>query len=313
MKVLFYLLTGLSLATVIGCQNKATSDGNPSILAVSSMASDRDFQGYWYQGKAELASYDLEQARYGEIHQGSAVLIFVTEDFSEKKQVKLDDPEKAGDDRVPVLKLNLTKKFNTGIYPYSMMLSVFTPVNVNEHPHTLKTTMSSQEWCGHAFTQLNLDGGNYRVTGLSYFESEGDENFSVKKHILEDELWTRIRLSPENLPVGEHTLIPGSFYSRLRHTDIQPRKAILSLKDNGEIRDYSIIYPEENRELIIHFEKNFPYKITGWEETFTSGWGAEAKTLTTRAVIKKTMITDYWTKHNNEHRALRTELGLSPE
>ena len=40
------------------------------------------FGDYWYQGKAELASYDLNQSRYGEIRNGHAVLIFLTEDFS---------------------------------------------------------------------------------------------------------------------------------------------------------------------------------------------------------------------------------------
>nr|MBC8451166.1 hypothetical protein [Planctomycetota bacterium] len=57
------------------------------------------------------------QARYGEVHAGQAVLIFVTEDLSRSKQVKLDSVAGAGDDRVPVLKLNLTKKFDTGVYP----------------------------------------------------------------------------------------------------------------------------------------------------------------------------------------------------
>ena len=78
-----------------------------------------EFGSYWFQGKAELTSYDLEQARYGELHKGEAVLIFVTEDFSRRKQVKLDDPAKApADDKQPVLKLNFEKKFLSGIYPY---------------------------------------------------------------------------------------------------------------------------------------------------------------------------------------------------
>ena len=62
-------------------------------------------QGYWNQGKAELTSFELQQARYGELHPGSAVLIFVTEPFSKTKQVKLDDPRRAPDDAVEVLKL----------------------------------------------------------------------------------------------------------------------------------------------------------------------------------------------------------------
>jgi hypothetical protein len=60
---------------------------------------------YWFQGKAEISSFDLEQYRYGEMRAGEAVLIFVTEDFSRKKQVKLDNPEEAGKDKITVLKM----------------------------------------------------------------------------------------------------------------------------------------------------------------------------------------------------------------
>ena len=73
------------------------------------------FGSYWFQGKAELTSYTLSQARYGELHPGEAILIFVTEDFSRKKQVKLDDPAAAGADKVPVLKLNFEKNENVRI------------------------------------------------------------------------------------------------------------------------------------------------------------------------------------------------------
>ena len=41
----------------------------------------QEFKDYWYAGTAEITSYNLKQARYGEIHQGTAVTVFVTEDF----------------------------------------------------------------------------------------------------------------------------------------------------------------------------------------------------------------------------------------
>ena len=47
------------------------------------------FGSYWYQGKAEINTYALAQFRYGEKREAEAVLIFVTEDFSREKQVKL--------------------------------------------------------------------------------------------------------------------------------------------------------------------------------------------------------------------------------
>ena len=96
------------------------------------------FNEYWYSGKAEITSYKLEQARYGEVHDGHAVLVFVTEDFSKSKQVKLDDPVNNKDDEQKVLKLNYVKKFNTGIYDYSIMESIFTPVDIVNFPHSVK-------------------------------------------------------------------------------------------------------------------------------------------------------------------------------
>ncbi|HPI08792.1 MAG TPA: hypothetical protein PLM41_20495, partial [Saprospiraceae bacterium] len=57
---------------------------------------------YWFQGKAEIARYKVEQERYGEMRSAQQIMVFVTEDFSASKQVKLDDPAAAGADRVPV-------------------------------------------------------------------------------------------------------------------------------------------------------------------------------------------------------------------
>ena len=65
---------------------------------------------------------------------------------------------------------NFTKKFATGIYPYSMMTSVYSPIEVGENPKTLKVSTSAQEWCGHVYTQLNLKGSEYHVEGRSYEE-----------------------------------------------------------------------------------------------------------------------------------------------
>ena len=74
---------------------------------------NEQFRKYWYSGRAEISRFDLEQARYGEIHKGDAVLIFVTETLNHDTQVKADTPRQ---DDIPVLKLNFTRKFYTGIY-----------------------------------------------------------------------------------------------------------------------------------------------------------------------------------------------------
>ena len=299
------------LLILIGCSDAAENSSKAEFVKLT--AKENKFDEYWYQNKAELSSYDLEQARYGEIHHGEAVLVFVTEDFSASKLVKLDNPSDTPKDAVKILKLNMTRKFNTGIYPYSMMASVFTPVDLKKHPNTLKVTSSSQEWCGHTFMQANLDKNNYQVSLNSYFESEGDRQFKVEKVILEDEIWNKIRIAPKTLPVGDIVLLPGTFYTRLRHTEFNPQMAKANLTEDSENSDfmvYDIQYENMDRALKITFQKEFPHQIEGWEETYTSGWGSGAKKLTTKAVRKKTMMMDYWNKHNNEHLGLRKELEL---
>lgn len=266
-----------------------------------------EFGDYWYQGKAELVNYDLQQVRYGEVRNGHAVLIFVTEDFSKSKQVKLDNPSQNQYDAVKVLKLNATRKFTTGIYPYSTMTSVFTPVYFNENPGTLKLTTSSQEWCGHSFLQANLVGNAYKIQGFSYFESEGDEQYSVAKTLMEDEVWNKIRLHPEMLPTGELSILPGSLYCRLKHVDYKPILATVSMIEKADKRrTYEINYPELERTLKIHFEADFPFKILGWEETYPEG----EQLMTTKATLKQSMLLDYWNKNKNNDHQLRDALDL---
>ncbi len=278
---------------------------NSSIKSQSSIAPPtQQFNTQWNAGKAELSSYDLQQARYGEIRNGEAVLIFVAEDLSKDKLVKLDDPDKAKD-KIRVLKLNMTKKFLTGVYPYSMMLSVFTPVSKNGKEKTLKVNCSSQEWCGHTFSQLSLKGTGYNWQLHSYFEKEGEEEKKLDDAISEDELWNQIRINPANLPQGKITMIPGLLWQRLSHSEMKKEEAILSLTKadslfikNAPAQLYTIFYPTAQRTLKIYFQTDFPHQILGWQETYLDGFGANKKLLTTTAIRKKTIWLDYW-KHNS--------------
>ena len=264
------------------------------------------FKQYWYAGKAEVNAYDLDQSRYGENRKGKAMLIFVTEGFSRKKHVKLDDPQAAGKDNVAVMKMNYTKNFVTGIYPYSMMLSAFTPVSRNQFPHTFKVTMTSQEWCGHVFSQINLAKSRYNVSGYSYFEQEGDTQFTSEKVLLEDELMNLIRLDPENIPLGKIQLLPGLFFTRLKHDKLKPQEVVLTKETTGDETHYTVNFPE--RKLTIKAEAIFPHKILGWEEEFTE----RGQSYRTTAVLHKTLYTDYWRQNKNEFLPLRDSLGLSP-
>ena len=269
------------------------------ILKIPEPLSD-DFKTYWYANEAEVTSYTLEQARYGEIRQGNAVLVFVTEPFLEEEHVKAEQPSSTN---ISVLKLNATKNFNTGIYPYSIMQSVFYPLS--NHQHALKISCSVQEWCGHTYTQLN-NRTEFEVTSHSYFEGEDDENFNLPKTILENELWTQLRINPKGLPTGNLEIIPSFEFLRLRHIPFRAYIASAELMQDT----YTITYPDLNRSLRIRFNPKFPYDIVSWEETFISGYGENAKPLTTKATRMKMIKTDYWNKNANEDFTLRESLGL---
>jgi len=277
-----------------------------------------EFKKTWYAGKAELSSYTLEQARYGEIRSGEAVLIFVTEDFSADKLVKLDEPENANH-KIRVLKMNMTKNFNTGIYPYSMMLSVFTPASKDGKEKTIKADCSSQEWCGQTFSQLQLKGNNYNWQLHSYFEKEGEQDKKIDAVLLEDELWNRIRINPSNLPQGKISIIPGLLWQRLSHVELKAEEAVLTISkadsfiiNAREIQMYTIHYPLAQRTLQIYFQSTFPHEIAGWQETYPDGFGSKKKMLTTKAILKKKIWLDYW-KHNAlADSSYRDTLQLGP-
>ena len=86
-------------------------------------ASAQDFWMHWGDGKAELNGYSLKQPRYGTLRSGTAVLVFVTEDFSDASRVKAEPGRHPAADVFPVLKLNAVRDFATGIYDYSVMTS----------------------------------------------------------------------------------------------------------------------------------------------------------------------------------------------
>ncbi|WP_282043272.1 septum formation inhibitor Maf [Winogradskyella flava] len=306
MKKLSFLLC-LSFLIINSC--KESKSKTSETLAISETKAEtilpktmlsKEFKDYWYNGEAEITSYKLEQARYGEMRDGTAVMVFVTEDFLPEEQVKADTYSKKN---TPVLKLNATKNFNTGIYPYSIMQSTFYPVVNNEH--AIKVSASIQEWCGHVYTQLN-NRRDFEIMSHSYFQNEADQNFNIEKTWTENELWTKLRIDPKTLPTGEIDIIPSLEYTRLRHKAIKAYKAIASL-DNGT---YTLSYPDLNRTLKIQFNPQFPFEINGWEETSVSGYGSSAQPLKTKATKLESITSPYWSKNSNADEDLRATLKL---
>jgi len=302
----FYLIPIVSLVVLFGLSCTQETPATPQQAPSPAATPPPNFGDYWYQGKAEINSYQLTQARYGELRKSQAVRLFVTEDFSASKQVKTTPN---ANDAVKVLKMNLSKQFVTGIYDYAIMQSVFTPIGYSKQNRSLKTTTSTQDWCGQTFTQVNRQADQYKVQLFSYFESEGDRNYPLKQTYLEDELWNIIRINPKKLPTGEMTIIPNAATSRLRHTKLSSEAAQAKLfanKKNKNLMTYQLDYAASKRTLKIFFQKEFPHQIEGWEDSYIDG----GKYLTTKAKRIKTILSPYWNKSSNRYQELRDSLGL---
>ncbi len=262
-----------------------------------------EFKTYWFSGKAEITSYELLQERYGEIRKGTAVNIFVSEEFLPNEQVKANN---SSAENTSVLKLNQTKNYNTGIYPYSIMTSTFSPIPNTEH--ALKVSNSIQEWCGQVYMQLN-NRKDFEIESHSYFEGEADQKLSLQKNWLENELWSLIRINPEELPSGEVNVIPSFEYLRLRHKEIKAYNASAMLKQGDSISTYTLNYPDLQRQLTLFFHSKFPYEIEKWEEVNASSKNDTLQLKTTATKIKR-MNRAYWSENSNEYLHLRDSLGL---
>lgn len=296
--------------------NAAQAPGDSRRITQDASSVPGQFKGqlteYWYQGKAEINTYDLQQVRYGEIHPGHVSLIFVSEDFLTDEQVKNDNY--TNPNTTPIIKTNQLRRFTTGIYDYSLMTSVFTPTDLPKQPHTLKITTSVQDWCGQTYTQLNYDnGGAWDMQLRSYFEKEGDVNETLDADLLEDELFNRIRTGWKELPTGERRVIPSTGYLVMMHKPYQAARATLSLGayagarfEGEELQSYKVSFPELDRETEIVFDAAPPYVIRGWTETYPS----RGKSLTTVATLQKQVMAPYWSQNSLADAGMREELGL---
>lgn len=289
------------LATCSAGHSKTHSPEKKSL----GVAPSAEFNAYWHQGKAELGHYALTQARYGELRNGNAVLVFVTEDVLDSAQVKYEGQGDAP--HTSVLKLNRIDRFVTGIYDYSLMTSTFSPV---DGAPPMKVSCSTQDWCGQMFMQLNRQADGYRYELRSYFQADGDKNGTIDHATLEDDIMNQIRIDPTKLPTGTVDMLPTLSYLRLMHKPVQPMKVDAALTAQGDTSTYSMRFTSLDRTVSVHFGTAFPHVIFGWEETRPDGFGEKAHTLTTTARLKKQVMEPYWGQHAVADSTYRRALGL---
>jgi hypothetical protein len=295
-----------------------------TLLAFGPGAARADFWASWGDGKAELAGYRLKMPRYGQPRDGSLVLIYVTENLSDSLRVKADPGRHPPSDVYPVLKLNAMRKFQTGIYDYSVMTSVFSRVDFapTERPFPLrKLSMSSQEWCGQVYHQVvpKDPPTSWLSTSHSYFDGEADDQRVLAAPpgaVAEDELPLLLRSfvqRREFLAPGEQrtvAFLPSLVRARLLHQPLAFTEAVLArlsapLPIKTPAGEFTVIsYTVSVRggdRATFHFAATPPYHLIHYR--WDSG---EEATL-----LGMTRL-PYWQLHDNGHEALLKQLGLPP-
>jgi hypothetical protein len=285
------------------------------MLAFAAPAFGQDFWAHWGDGKAELDGYRLTEPRYGVKRSGSAVLVFVTEDFSDSLRVKADPGKHPASDVYPVLKLNLVRDFQTGIYNYNAMTSTFARVRAGWPVE--KVSFSSQEWCGQVWHQITPRDG--KVLGLfhSYFDGEADGKDDLvlpKDGVFEDALAILLRgWNGAYLKAGESRVVPflpSLFRSRLAHERLAWGKATITRAAAG--REVKVpagaflavtwtVAEEGGAKLTYDVEAAPPYRLLRW----SSDAGEEA-------VLLGSSRLSYWKLNAPGGEAYLKELGLKP-
>jgi hypothetical protein len=273
----------------------------------------------WNDGRAELSGYELVQPRYGEQRTGAVALVWVREDFSESARVKADAGNHPREDVFPVLKLNVVKHFQTGLYRYNLMSSVFTAFDAHGGRSAgvpAKLVFSNQEWCGALFEELLFDADKIRAKRFSYFDGEGDASSELghpQGGISVDAMPTLARAIHGALvePGGSRELpvLPSLERVRLTHRKLAWQKGKLSRSASTkrtktplgelEIETWTLELGDGDR-YEYDVERAGPRRLIEWR-------GPEGE----RGRIRGSTRLPYWTLHANGDERYLEQLGLT--
>lgn len=278
-------------------------------------SSNKQFEAHWRDGRAELDGYRMTIDRYGEPRAGQAVAIYVIEPFSRSDLVKLDRAPKDPSDSIDVVKLNLIRDFQTGIYDYNTMTSVFSRA---DHFSPLKITFSSAEWCGHVYEELRFGGTGIEHEVRSYFQDESTEDVIDYERMggFEDNLFILLRgLRGAFLEPGElvrYPLLEGALRRRMGHRPpswsgaqierLADAATIEVSAGSFETMVYSVAV-EDGRMGIFHIELAYPHRIVRWE------WSRDEHVLE-EAELTGSLRVPYWKLNKNGDESHLKELGL---
>lgn len=278
------------------------------------------FWSYWGDGNAELNHYAVTQNRYGQLRNATEYMIYVTEPFNLIKQVKADSFDSENANNINVLKLNRIKDFQTGIYDYNLMTSIFVatePFQIMDNNYSsateIKISFSSQEWCGNYFHQINRVKNGVRSMTHSYFESDADNDQlldEAQNTIFADNLFIRVRELINKLNVGTVDIFPTLESTRLLHKPFRKKTANISVQTDTYtyqskgvvVREWTISADDEIWTFLV--EKNYPRKILFFEHSLNNN------TMESGMLINSIRL-PYWKLNQNGDESYLKELELS--
>jgi hypothetical protein len=259
-----FLAICITLAVIYAFVKKATifqQEPKPIVEAVVpiNQETNKTFIDYWKNGKIETTKYDLKE---DSISVGEGSLTF-----------NIDYVEGVNkSDSIQVLHSDFTGKIHKENYDYSAMTSAYLPLNLTIRPHAMKVIDSVQEPTGNSFLELSQIPKSYEINAKNTFKEKTKEHFILERKNLEDELWSKVRMNPNDLPTGDIEMIPSfSYWQSVRKSpNIYEAKA--ELKDyvgteftGKKLKIYTVDYPDLKRNLLIVFEGEFPFEIVGWK------------------------------------------------
>jgi hypothetical protein len=231
--------------------NSKTSTITPVNYETSSV-----FLNYWQKIPTEVNRYTLKEDSVVIGEGGLSYRLGYTQGVNERDSVK-------------TLRVDFTGKIKRENNDYSTVTTTFLPLNSSIRPHALKILNNIQDVQGSSTTLLSQVPKAFQIVNNT---DKLHKEYELERQSLEDEVWAKIRMNPDDLPLGEVEMIPSFAYwqSVGKLPSIQEAKTQINAYSGTEfkgkkLKEYKIEYPELKRNLAIIFEGDFPYQIVGWK------------------------------------------------
>ena len=132
-------------------------------------------EGFWGDGKAEVAVFTATEKRYGTLRETEIRHILVRENFAADELVKADDWRAPG--TYPVIKLNQVITVPTGTYRYDQGHSSFWRQSDGA---LIKFASTTNDSCGLSYKQGNRSPGGWRYRAFTYWEDMSEVSTYAK-------------------------------------------------------------------------------------------------------------------------------------